>query len=95
MTKKKQTKEIVMSAAVEEAESLGVLGLTRDAIARRAKVSDGTVSFHFNTMHQLKKAVVRRAVVDENIPVLLSVLTSARYGKPITGDLRAKVIAEL
>lgn len=95
MTEKKQTKEIVMTAALSMATEVGLMGITREGVAKRAHVADGTVSFHFNTMNQFRRAVLRRAIHDENIPVLATALTRPEYGADITGDLRAKVIQHL
>ena len=97
MKKRKMSRDLkveVMDAALVVASKVGIPNITREAVARQADVSDGSVSVHYNTMHQLRKAVARRAKRDENIPLLLPLLTCDKYGK-LTGDLRTRAIAQL
>jgi len=75
MTNKKrlqpeQRKEDILTAAVELAEKVGFQNITRDAIADHAGVSFGLVTRYFGTMTQLKGDVMRRAIKQENLPIV-------------------------
>lgn len=85
----------VMEAALVVAEKTGIPALTRELVAAEAAVSTGAVSSHYGTMHALRKAVARRAIKDENVPLLVPLLTSMKYGDMLQGDLRERAIEQL
>lgn len=63
-------KKEILVAAVVIAEREGLQELRRDKVAKEANASDGLVSRYFNTMGQLKHAVVRYAVQNRILPVI-------------------------
>jgi AcrR family transcriptional regulator len=63
-------KEDILAVAVKCAESIGVANLRRDDIADHAGVARGLVSRYFNTMPQLRRAVMRYAVHTENLSII-------------------------
>lgn len=48
--------------------------MTREGIAKVAGCSDALVSAYFNTMTQMRRAVVRNAIVTQDLPVLAQAL---------------------
>jgi len=73
MSKKMSPKErraIILTAAIELARREGYNKITRDGVARQAGMGSGTVTLYFNTMTQLRRALMRAAIVDEVLDVL-------------------------
>jgi AcrR family transcriptional regulator len=61
----------ILAAAMElSSKSGGFSRMTRDAVAKRAGVAAGLVTYYFGGMPGLRTAVVRKAVADENLAVL-------------------------
>lgn len=75
MSKKRKNpearKDEILKAAVELAVEVGYNTMTRDAIAIHAGVSMGLVTHYFETMVQLKRAVIRAAITQE-IPEIIA-----------------------
>lgn len=63
-------KEMILAAALDEAQERGYQHITREGVAKRAVCSPGLVSTYFNTMTQLRRAVVRAAVSREVLPII-------------------------
>lgn len=63
-------KAMILQAAIEAAKSHGYQNVTRDDIANRAGVSMGLVTKYYGTMNQLRRAIMRAAVVEEIGPVI-------------------------
>jgi len=62
--------EILMAAIAVASRPGGWSKLTREAVAREAKCAEGLVSKYFNTMSQMRRAVMRSAVLTENLAVV-------------------------
>lgn len=56
------SKELILDAAVALAQHVGFRKVTRRAVAKKAKVAPGTVSYHFKSMGNLQDAIMRRAI---------------------------------
>jgi len=63
-------KDEILAVAVRLAKDEGFNSLRRDAIAKAAGVAQGLVTRYFNTMPQLKRAVMRYAVHFEVLPIV-------------------------
>jgi len=63
-------REQILAAALVIAERDGYNALTRDGIAIQAGVAAGQVNHIFNTMTQLRRAVMRAAVHREILPIV-------------------------
>jgi len=64
-------KELIILAALRVAEQPGGwANLTRDMVAAEAGCAAATISVHFNTMKQLRRAVMRAAIAKKNLNVL-------------------------
>lgn len=60
----------LLKVAVDMAVVIGINQLRRDNIAEKAGVANGLVTRYFNTMTQLRRAVMRYAVHNEILPVV-------------------------
>lgn len=60
----------ILAAAVQIAASRGLAKLTRLSVAKRIGCALSLVSYYFEDMPGLKKAVVAHAVETENLPIL-------------------------
>lgn len=63
-------KEEILQVAVNIAAKSGLNNLRRDAIAEAAGVANGLVTRYFETMTQLRRAVMRYAVHNEVLPLV-------------------------
>ena len=89
-------KEQILNVAVELAELLGYDKIRRDGIAEKANVADGLVTRYFNTMNQLKRAVMRHAVTNDNV-IIVAQGIAARDPQALKAPdaLRQKALAHL
>lgn len=63
-------REQILAAALHIASTTGFNSLTRDGVAEQAGVATGQVNHIFNTMNQLRRAVMRAAVHREIKPII-------------------------
>lgn len=63
-------KDQILEAAVAVAERDGYTHVRREEVANHIGCSVGTVSRYFNTMNQLRKAVMRHAVHTINLQLI-------------------------
>jgi AcrR family transcriptional regulator len=63
-------REQILNAALDMATKHGYDALTRDAVAAHAGVAKGQIHHAFNTMTQLRRAVMRAAVHRELRPII-------------------------
>ena len=68
-------KDQILEAALKVAERDGYHMVRRETVAAHVGCSVGTVSRYFNTMNQLRKAVMRHAVHTVNLVVIGQGLT--------------------
>lgn len=91
-----ETRSRILGAAVTLASGEGYQWLTRGAVAAEAGLSPSLVSYHFGSMVELKRAVLRHAVDERLLPIVAQgladqhpIVTSA------SADLRAATAAYL
>lgn len=60
----------ILAAALELAPTRGYSRLTRDDIAGRAKVPPSLITYHFGTMPELRRQIMREAVRVQCLPVI-------------------------
>lgn len=77
----KERKKLILSAAVAVMKKHGITETTRELVAEEADVATGTVSLYFNTMKQLRRAMVRHAMATEDGEALASVVSLKDYKK--------------
>lgn len=71
MSKKPKTKKAdILTAAVNIAALSGLHSVTRAAVAAAVGCNDSLVSYHFGTMCQLRRDLMRKAVRDKNVGVV-------------------------
>ena len=64
-------KQEIIAAALRLASKSGYMTITRNQIAGAAGVTGPAVQYHFETMAQLRRAIMRAAVKQEFLPVIL------------------------
>lgn len=86
----------LLKVAVDMAIVVGINQLRRDTIAEKAGVANGLVTRYFNTMTQLKRAVMRYAVHNEVLPVIAQGLAMRdSEAMKASDELKAKAIDTL
>ena len=70
MKRGRETRMKIINVALAMAEEVGYMNLRRDDIAERAEVGMGTVTYHYSSIGQLKRDVVRHAIVNDNYIVM-------------------------
>lgn len=64
-------KELIIVAALQVADQDdGWKKMTREAVAKKAGCAEGTVSLHFSTMKQFRRAVMRAAIRREHLYII-------------------------
>lgn len=63
-------KEDILAAALPLAERHGYTAVTRNAIAKAAQVSGPTLHYHFGTMAQLRRDLMRYAIRENSARVI-------------------------
>jgi AcrR family transcriptional regulator len=64
----------VLDAAIRLAMEVGYQQITRDAVAAEAGCGCGTVNVCYRSMEELRREVVRRAIVTKNLIILVQYL---------------------
>lgn len=86
----------ILAAAVTLAKRSGFRKLTRDGIAKAAKVSTGLVSNYFGSMDNMRDEVMRVAVRDDILPIIAQgVAERNRIALKAPADVRRRAIAGL
>lgn len=79
-------KEEIMAAGLALAQSKGYDRITRDEVGRAVGVSGTTIQYHFPTMTQFRRELMRYAVRNRNVAVVAQGL--------VNQDPRAKAAPE-
>jgi len=88
--------QILTAALVVAARPGGWSKLTRDAVAREAQCADGLVSKYFGTMTQMRRTVMRSAVLTENLAIVAQGLaTGDVYAQKAAPELKARALNTL
>ena len=94
--KSKETKERILQAAVTVAARDGYHAMRRDEIALEADCAASLINTYFHTMVQLRAAVMRRAVRDRVVPVVLAGLAiNDAQALKAPADLKSEVFASM
>lgn len=89
-------KRNILEAALKLAEREGLTALSRSRIARAANCSDANVSYHYATMAQLNRAVMRHAIARACLKVIAEGIASKNpHALKAPPALKAKAIATL
>lgn len=88
--------EILQAAIRVAARSGGWAKLTRDAVAREAKCSEGLPSKYFGTMVNFKRAIMRAAVTGEHLAVIAQGIAAGdKSALKASKELQDKALASL
>lgn len=71
-----ERRDAILTAAIELARRDGYNQITRDNIAKHAEVAAGLVTHYFNTMTQLRRAIIRAAITGEILEIIAQGLAS-------------------
>lgn len=94
--KPKERRAQILGAAVIVAARFGYLQMTREDIASEAGVSNALVSKYFNTMTQMRRAALRRAIKIENHAVIAQgVVAGDKAVSKISEELKAAALASV
>jgi hypothetical protein len=94
--KKSDRKKQIMTHALQLSRKVGYINVRRDALAQEAGVANGLVSTHWNTMAQLKKAIMREAIHTEDLVIISQgIAMQDRYALKAPEELRKRAIAQL
>lgn len=92
MTKKQR----ILEFAVEMAESVGIQGLSRNPLAEALGIANGSVSYHFGAIENLRDAVVRHAIETENLIIIAKALGEAHpLAREVSCDLKKRALKTL
>ena len=86
------TKPKILATAYAIAQEVGVHGIRRNDVAKRADVAEGLVSFYYE-ITALKAAVVEEAIRRADVAVLRGVVFNPIPGAPeIPAELRSQIL---
>ena len=86
-------KDQILNVAIDMAKEFGYHKITRDGICKNAGVSAGLISKYFNTMPQLRRAIMRAAVHKE-IPEIIAqgIANSDDQAKKASPELKREAL---
>lgn len=94
--KKTERRKQIMTHAIELSRKIGYMNVRRDALAKKAGVANGLVSVYWNTMAQLKKAIIREAIHIEDLTIIGQGLAMEdKHILKAPKELRQRAIAQL
>lgn len=92
----KERTEQILTAAVEVAKEKGFFNVTRENVAVKAGCSVGIITLRFNTMPELRGAVMRRAIRDRVLPIIgQGVAAGDRIASNVPVGLKKQAVASL
>jgi len=65
-----ERKADILDAAVKAAQRVGFMQVRQKDIADEAKCGFGTVSLYYNTMQQMRRAIMRAAIERKVLPII-------------------------
>lgn len=99
MSKRKKPsvrKKEILAAAMELAKTDHYIRVTRERIAERVNISTGLVNLYFNTMNELRSAIVRNAINEEVIEVVAQAIANKDpQALDISHELKCQAAAHL
>jgi AcrR family transcriptional regulator len=87
---------MILEAALTLSIKIGYENITRDAVAKRVKISSGLIAFYFPRMQDLRKAIINIAINQQILPILAQGLISGNSQvKKIHPQLKNRVLEYL
>jgi len=89
-------KEDIILSAMKIAEKVGLAGVRLAAVAAACGVSRGLVMYHFSTMTQLNRDIIRHAIKAEVLPIVAQALAMKDpQAQKAPEDLKTRALATL
>lgn len=86
----------ILKACMKLAAKVGYRHITREQIAAEAGVHPSNVSYHFGTMIELRRTMMREAVRTECLPVIAQGLAAGdKHARKSPPELQAAALATL
>jgi len=86
----------IITAGLVIAAATHYTHVTRDQIAAKVGVSGAAIQYHFHTMPQLRKQLMRQAVLRECLPVIAQgCLAKDNFVKRASKELRRRAIESI
>ena len=86
----------ILEAAFQLAQLVGWSSFKRDDVAEKAGVATGSVSHHFQTMNNLRSAVMRKAIQTECLSIVADGLAARnKYAQSAPEGLKRQALATL
>ena len=94
--KPKERKEQILTVALKIAANVGYANVTRQQVASAANIAPALVSKYFGTMKNFKRSVMRAAIKQEVLPIILDgIVQKEPQALKIPKSLRLKAIVLL
>lgn len=91
-----QTKQTILAAAVGLAEANSYHSFTRSQVAKRAGCAEGLVNYYYETMAQLRRAVMGEAIRTRSLKIIAQgIAVGDPRTKKIPEELRQAALASL
>lgn len=92
----KESKALILEAAVAAAVTHGYAAFTRKQVAAIAEKSPALVTVYFKSMPLLRRAVMRQAIKDEALPIIAQgVALGDATALKAPAELRARALGSL
>lgn len=86
----------IIEAGLKLAEEIGVMNINRTNVGKRADVAAPTISYHFGTADQMRRAVMRHALKVKNLKVLADVIVAKdAFAEKIPSAVKAEALGHL
>jgi AcrR family transcriptional regulator len=96
MKKDQTTRDSILEAALALAEEKGFQSFTRDEVAERVGCAMGSINYHYETMKQLRRAVMGEAIKRENLIVVAQgMVANDPRAKRAPEELRRKAVEHM
>lgn len=82
----------ILGVAIRLSKLNGYRNITREEVAEAAKVSSALINNYFGTIEDLRKCVIRQAVVDE-IPIIIAQYLAVADDNTVEISERLRILA--
>jgi AcrR family transcriptional regulator len=73
---KSATQGVILDTAFDIAKAKGLSKVYRRDVAKISKFAEGTINLHFNTMDELRDAVVTKAIEEKELTIISDALVN-------------------
>jgi AcrR family transcriptional regulator len=90
----KERQEQILTTALKLAVKNGYTKVTRDQIGEAAKIDASLLSYHFGTMTQFRRRLLKEAITRECLPVIAQALIQGKLPN-CSEELKARAALQL